>query len=67
MGPDAHPQPGGDDVFPEIDRRFDPSVHDGSSGDEPHDSAAFQVVAGRREQAWRNAERLATATATPER
>ena len=56
-----------DDVFPEIARRFDPSAHDGSPGDEPWDSAAFQIVPSWREQAWRNAERLAAARTPAER
>ena len=56
-----------DDVFPEIARRFDPSAHDGSAGDEPWDSGAFQIVPAWREQAWRNAERLAAAQTATER
>ena len=56
-----------DDVFPEIGRRFDPSVDNGSAGDEPQDTAAFQIVPSWREQAWRNAERLAAARSPLER
>lgn len=56
-----------DDVFPEIARRFDPTVDDGSAGDEPADTLAFQVVSSWREGAWRNAERLAAARTPAER
>jgi hypothetical protein len=56
-----------DDVFPEIARRFDPSADDGSAGDEPSDTAAFQIVPAWREGAWRNAERLAAAHTPMER
>ena len=56
-----------DDVFPEIARRFDPTADDGSAGDEPSDTAAFQIVPAWREGAWRNAERLAAARTPAER
>jgi hypothetical protein len=56
-----------DDVFPEIGRRFDPTADDGSAGDEPADTAAFQIVPAWREGAWRNAERLAAARTPFER
>ena len=56
-----------DDVFPEIARRFDPTVDDGSAGDDPADTFAFQIVPSWREGAWRNAERLAAARTPAER
>lgn len=56
-----------DDVFPEIARRFDPTTDDGSAGDDPDDTAAFQIVPAWREDAWRNAERLAAASSPAER
>jgi hypothetical protein len=56
-----------DDVFPEIGRRFDPTADDGSAGDEPADTLAFQIVPSWREGAWRNAERLAAARTPAER
>jgi Family of unknown function (DUF5995) len=57
-----------DDVFPEIAGRFDPTVDDGNvSGTLLDDWASFQVVPAWREQAWRNAERLAAARTPVER
>jgi hypothetical protein len=51
-----------DDLFPELARRFDPTVDDGNvPGTTGDDLASFQVVPSWREQAWRNAERLAAA------
>jgi hypothetical protein len=52
-----------DQVFPEIARRFDPTADDGNlAGTLLDDWATFQIVPAWREQAWRNAERLAGAT-----
>jgi hypothetical protein len=57
-----------DEVFPEIARRFDPTADDGNAGGTLIDDwASFQIVPAWREQAWRNAERLAAARTTAER
>lgn len=56
-----------DVIFPEIARRFDPSAHDGSQDGGTDDFASFQIVPTWREQAWRNAERLALAQTPEER
>jgi Family of unknown function (DUF5995) len=54
-----------DDVLAEIARRFDPTVDDSNLPTSLDDAALFQTLAGWREKAWRNAERLAAAP-TPE-
>jgi uncharacterized protein DUF5995 len=54
-----------DDILAEIARRFDPTVDDSNLPTTLDDAALFQLVAGWREKAWRNAELLAAA-ATPE-
>jgi hypothetical protein len=57
-----------DDVFAEIANRFDPTVDDGNlDGTLLDDWASFQIVPAWREQAWRNAERLAAARTAAER
>ena len=57
-----------DDVFPEIASRFDPTADDGNlNGTLLDDWASFQIVPAWREQAWRNAERLAAAKTPAER
>lgn len=54
-----------DDVLAEIGRRFDPTINDTNLPTSLDDAALFQLVAGWRENAWRNAEALAAAP-TPE-
>ena len=57
-----------DTIFPEIARRFDPTADDGGiDGTLMDDWASFQIVPSWREQAWRNAERLAAARTSLER
>jgi hypothetical protein len=57
-----------DTVFAEIARRFDPTVDDGNlNGTLLDDWVTFQIVPAWREQAWRNAERLAAANSPAER
>ncbi|MDF2748949.1 MAG: hypothetical protein K0T00_124 [Gaiellaceae bacterium] len=50
-----------DDVLAEIARRFDPTVDDSDLPTTLDAAAFFQLLAGWREKAWRNAELLATA------
>ena len=50
-----------DEVFPELARRFDPTVDDSNAPGTGDDFVTFQIVPGWREQAWRNAERLVNA------
>jgi hypothetical protein len=50
-----------DDVLAEIARRFDPTVDDTDLPTTLDAAAVFQLLAGWREKAWRNAELLATA------
>jgi hypothetical protein len=50
-----------DEVFPEIARRFDPTVDDTNLRGTLDDFLTFQVVAVWRELAWRHAEALALA------
>jgi len=51
------------EVFPELARRFDPTVDDGNvPGTTLDDTLTFQAVPAWREQAWRNAEALANAS-----
>ena len=49
----------------EIVRRFDPSFSTGVAGTTLDDTAIFQVFPAWREEAWRNAERLAAARNNP--
>ena len=57
-----------DEVFPEIAARFDPTADDGNVGGTLLDDwATFQIVPAWREQAWRNAERLAGARTAADR
>jgi hypothetical protein len=48
-------------VIAEIARRFDPTIDDTNLPTSLDDAALFQIVAGWREKAWRNAEELAAA------
>lgn len=58
----------GDELFPELARRLDPTVDDGDiEGTTIDDFASFQIVPTWREEAWRNAERLAMASDNEER
>lgn len=50
-----------DDVLAEIARRFDPTVDDTNLPTGLDDATLFQLLAGWREKAWRNAELLAAA------
>jgi Family of unknown function (DUF5995) len=50
-----------DDVLAEIARRFDPTIDDANLPTSLDDAALFQLLAGWREKAWRNAELLAAA------
>jgi Family of unknown function (DUF5995) len=50
-----------DDVIAEISRRFDPSADDANLPTTLDEAALFQLLAGWREKAWRNAELLAAA------
>ena len=50
-----------DDILAEIARRFDPTVDDTDLPTTLDAAALFQLLAGWREKAWRNAELLATA------
>jgi hypothetical protein len=50
-----------DGLIAEIARRFDPTVDDAQLPGTTDDAALFQTIAAWREEAWRNAERLATA------
>jgi Family of unknown function (DUF5995) len=54
-----------DDILAEIARRFDPTIDDTNVPTSLDDTALFQIIAGWREKAWRNAEALADAP-TPE-
>ncbi|CAN5499839.1 hypothetical protein BH23ACT7_BH23ACT7_05850 [soil metagenome] len=55
-------------VLAEIARRFDPTADDGNvRGTTLDETAVFQLVAAWREEAWRNAERLAAARTPAER
>ena len=57
-----------DVVFPEMARRFDPTIDDGQiPGTLLDDFASFQIVPEWRENAWRNAERLVNASSAAER
>ena len=50
-----------DDLYPEIARRFDPTIDDSELPGTADNFAAFQVIPTWREIAWRNAERLVSA------
>ena len=50
-----------DGLYPEIARRFDPTVDDGDLPGTADDFAEFQIIPTWREIAWRNAERLVSA------
>jgi Family of unknown function (DUF5995) len=54
-----------DDLYAEIARRFDPTIDDANVPGTADDFLAFQLIPAWRENAWRNAELLATAP-TPE-
>jgi hypothetical protein len=57
-----------DAIFPELARRFDPTVDDSDvPGTTLDNLGSFQVVPAWREQAWRNAERLANAPTDADR
>ena len=50
-----------DDLYPEMARRFDPTVDDSELPTELDDMATFQAFPAMRENAWRNAEALVNA------
>jgi hypothetical protein len=50
-----------DELYPEIARRFDPTIDDGELPGTADNFAAFQIIPTWREIAWRNAERLVAA------
>jgi hypothetical protein len=50
-----------DELYPEIARRFDPTIDDGELPGTADNLAAFQIIPTWREIAWRNAERLVAA------
>jgi hypothetical protein len=50
-----------DELYPEIARRFDPTVDDGELPGTLDNFLEFQIIPGWREIAWRNAERLVAA------
>jgi uncharacterized protein DUF5995 len=50
-----------DDLYPEIARRFDPTIDDSELPGTADNFAAFQIIPTWREIAWRNAERLVSA------
>lgn len=50
-----------DDLYPELARRFDPTVDDGNLPGTLDDMASFQAFPAMREAAWRNAEALVNA------
>jgi hypothetical protein len=50
-----------DDLYPEIARRFDPTIDDSELPGTADNFAEFQVIPTWREIAWRNAERLVSA------
>jgi hypothetical protein len=50
-----------DDLYPEIARRFDPTIDDSELPGTADNFAVFQVIPTWREIAWRNAERLVSA------
>jgi hypothetical protein len=50
-----------DELYPELARRFDPTVDDGELPGTADNFAEFQIIPSWREIAWRNAERLVAA------
>jgi Family of unknown function (DUF5995) len=56
-----------DDLYAEIARRFDPTIDDGDLPGTADNAALFQIIPSWREIAWRNAERLASASSDEER
>jgi hypothetical protein len=50
-----------DDLYPELARRFDPTIDDSELPGTADNFAAFQIIPTWREIAWRNAERLVSA------
>ena len=50
-----------DELYPEIARRFDPTIDDGELPGTADNFAEFQIIPLWREIAWRNAERLVSA------
>ena len=54
-------------VLAELARRFDPTADDGNLPGTYDETATLQMVVGWREEAWRNAERLANATTDAQR
>jgi len=50
-----------DELYPEIARRFDPTIDDGELPGTADNFAEFQIIPAWREIAWRNAERLVAA------
>jgi Family of unknown function (DUF5995) len=56
-----------DDLYAEIAQRFDPTIDDSDLPGTTDDFAVFQIIPTWREIAWRNAERLVSATSDEER
>ena len=56
-----------DDLYAEIARRFDPTIDDSDLPGTADDAALFQIIPTWREVAWRNAERLVSASSDEER
>jgi hypothetical protein len=56
-----------DDLYAEIAQRFDPTIDDGDLPGTADDAALFQIIPTWREIAWRNAERLVSASSDEER
>lgn len=56
-----------DTLLPELARRFDPTISSGEDDGVYDDFATFQLIPTWREEAWRNAERLANARTSAER
>jgi hypothetical protein len=56
-----------DDLYAEIAQRFDPTIDDSDLPGTTDDFAVFQIIPTWREIAWRNAERLVSASSDEER
>jgi hypothetical protein len=56
-----------DDLYVEIARRFDPTIDDANLPGTADDAGVFQLIPTWREIAWRNAERLVSATTAAQR
>ncbi len=56
-----------DTLYPEIARRFDPTIDDADLPGTYDDLLTFQAIPAMREAAWRNAERLVNARTSAER